>query len=562
MRIKTKKFFIVLSIIIIGLATLFIGRRILYNRIKDAIQQKILALNMQDLHVTYDTLYIDWTYNKITAEKIVVTKNSYDTTCIYPEFISVNKVSIKGFDLITFLVNRHIDLGEINIDQPRIILRQSSSFLTLDSGQQKQTEAIINVDNVTITEAEFNYIDSASCDVKNKVKTNISVADLNLLLIPGHPVDYSFVNMTLDSTDILLPKSQYLLSVQKSTLSLTERTLSLDSIHIIPQYSKLEFGKELGYEMDRFEGVIPFVKMTKFDFTFQDTLALRAEKASTQFFLKAFRDRRLPDNKTYKNLPMEALHQLRLGLQLDTVTIVKSYVSYEEMSKEAPNGFTTFFDNLEGMLIGVDNINPRESGKTLLHAKSNIMGQGSIELVCVMPWKKNANYSAHGVVRNLSMTKFNDALEPIANIKVESGRLNDLSFNFYFNNLRSDGEIRMEYKDLKLVSLRDDKEIEEIIRKNKWSKKDRDDYKVNPFKSFLLNTFIIKRNLDEDDPEEIKTGTVLFYRNTSKSIFNYLWKSVFSGIKNAYNLDKLQAKVQLKKEKKEKRKEKRRRKNS
>jgi hypothetical protein len=232
------------------------------------------------------------------------------------------------------------------------------------------------------------------------------------------------------------------------------------------------------------------------------------------------------------------------------------------MSKEAPNGFTTFFDNLEGMLIGVDNINPRESGKTLLHAKSNIMGQGSIELVCVMPWKKNANYSAHGVVRNLSMTKFNDALEPIANIKVESGRLNDLSFNFYFNNLRSDGEIRMEYKDLKLVSLRDDKEIEEIIRKNKWSKKDRDDYKVNPFKSFLLNTFIIKRNLDEDDPEEIKTGTVLFYRNTSKSIFNYLWKSVFSGIKNAYNLDKLQAKVQLKKEKKEKRKEKRRRKNS
>jgi hypothetical protein len=562
MRIKTKKLFIVLSIVIIGIATLFIGRRILYNRIKDAIQQKILALNMQDLHVTYDTLYIDWTYNKITAEKIIVTKNLYDSTCIYPEFISVNKVSIKGFDLITFLINRHIDLDEINVYQPRVMLRQPSSFLALDSGQQKQTEAIINIDNVILTEAEFNYLESTTCEPKNSIKTNISVVNLNLLLIPGHPVDYSFASLTMDSTDILVPKSQYLFSVRKSTLNQTDRTLSLDSIHIVPQYSKLEFGKELGYEMDRFEGVIPYLKFAKFDFTFQDTLSLRAQKVSTQFFIKVFRDKRLPDKKTYKNLPMEALRRLSFGLQLDTVTIAKSYVSYEEVSKDAPNGFTTFFDNLEGMLVGVDNVNPRESGKTLLRAKSNIMGQGSIELVCVMPWKKNANYTARGVVRNVSMTKFNDALEPIANIKVESGRLDDLSFKFYFNNLRSDGEISMEYKDLKLVSLRDDKEIEEIIRKNKWTKKDPDDYKVNPFKTFLLNTFVIKRDLDKDDPEEIKTGTVLFYRNTSKSIFNYLWKSVLSGIKNAYKLDKLQAKVELKKEKKEKRKERRKHKNS
>jgi hypothetical protein len=366
----------------------------------------------------------------------------------------------------------------------------------------------------------------------------------------------------MDSTEILAPKSQYSFSIQKSVFNKTARTLSIDSIFITPQYDKLAFGRALGYEMDRFEGVIPFIKMRKFDFTFQDTLVLRAEKSSTQFFVKVFRDKRLPDKKTYKNLPMEALRQMSLGLQLDTVTVLKSYVSYEEVSKEAPSGFTTFFDNLEAVLLHIDNINPQESGKTILRAKSNIMGQGAIELVCIMPWEKNANYTARGVVRNVSMTKFNDALEPIANIKVESGNLDDLSFKFYFNNLRSEGEISLEYKDLKLVSLRDDKEIEEIIRKNKWTKKDRDDYKVNPFKSFLLNTFIIKRNLDEDDPEKVKSGTILYYRNTSKSVFNYLWKSVFSGVKNAYNLDKLQAKEKEKKEKKAKRRERRKRKNS
>jgi hypothetical protein len=32
---------------------------------------------------------------------------------------------------------------------------------------------------------------------------------------------------------------------------------------------------------------------------------------------------------------------------------------------------------------------------------------------------------------------------------------------------------------------------------------------------------------------------VEFYRDTRRSIFNYWWKSVFSGIKSAYKLDKL-----------------------
>jgi hypothetical protein len=41
-----------------------------------------------------------------------------------------------------------------------------------------------------------------------------------------------------------------------------------------------------------------------------------------------------------------------------------------------------------------------------------------------------------------------------------------------------------------------------------------------------------------------------------------MWKSVLSGVKNAYKLDKLQAKADSKKEKKARRKERRERKHS
>jgi hypothetical protein len=45
--------------------------------------------------------------------------------------------------------------------------------------------------------------------------------------------------------------------------------------------------------------------------------------------------------------------------------------------------------------------------------------------------------------------------------------------------------------------------------------------------------------MDENDEKSERTGTVEFYRDTRRSIFNYWWKSVFSGIKSAYKLDKL-----------------------
>ena len=46
--------------------------------------------------------------------------------------------------------------------------------------------------------------------------------------------------------------------------------------------------------------------------------------------------------------------------------------------------------------------------------------------------------------------------------------------------------------------------------------------------------------MDGNVPEHKRTGVIDFHRDTSKSIFNYWWKSLLTGIKSAYNLDKLE----------------------
>jgi hypothetical protein len=70
----------------------------------------------------------------------------------------------------------------------------------------------------------------------------------------------------------------------------------------------------------------------------------------------------------------------------------------------------------------------------------------------------------------------------------------------------------------------------------------RADLKKDNLKTFIINTFVLKKNMDDRLPAEKRTGTVLFYRDTTRSTFNYWWKSLSSGLKSAFHLDKPAAK--------------------
>ncbi|HEY0769513.1 MAG TPA: hypothetical protein VGD31_04205, partial [Sphingobacteriaceae bacterium] len=88
-------------------------------------------------------------------------------------------------------------------------------------------------------------------------------------------------------------------------------------------------------------------------------------------------------------------------------------------------------------------------------------------------------------------------------------------------------------------------------RKHK-SKKSEDDLRKDNFKTFIINAFLVKKNLDETVPAEKRSGTIHFERDRSRSIFNFWWKSVFTGVKSAFNLDKAEATVEKLKSRKKK----------
>lgn len=535
---KYKILFTVLLVTIVAAVFLWI-RSYVFSQIGVTINKKIESLKVSGFNVEYDSLSVDWKKNIFEIYGLVLDRNAYDTACVYPEFISVAKVRAEGLRLFPLIINNVLDLEALYLDTPRVLMRENSLF-QLDSTARRENEFTFRSDRVELNAANLKYIDSLHCQVISALQSNVAVEGLEMEFRIEKEFEYSADKVTLASSALDLPREFYSVRVRETTMDFLNEKLAMDSIRIIPAFGKIEFGRKLGYESDRFEGIIPFARVSDFSFSFLDSAWVKAELAEVQFFLKIFRDKRLPFKKVPKLLPIDALQSLPFGLLIDSLKITNSYVQYEEYPEEGSDAGGVFFDNLYAVLSNITNLS--KSGHTNLRANAALMGRGKIAVAATFPLNRDQRSSISGSLQDFPIEKINPMLTPSTNIKVTSGQMHKLSFNFWFNVIRSDGEIELNYEDLKLLSYKEEDD------ENRGSAPEKDN-----LKTFIMNTFVFRKNMDEKVPEEKRTGTVMFERDNNRSIFNFWVKSLLSGIKSAYNLDKMAEKKTERENKKEER---------
>ena len=548
---KRKRTLYALIAIAVIATALVAARSFVLKKVRENLLSKIETLNKSDIKIHYDTIYVDWARNILTIEKLVIEKDAYDTTCIYPEFISSQKVTVNGLGLLSLIFQNELSIDEIHLFKPHWVLHQKSQLL-LDSASRKETEFEVYVKRIRIDSMRMEFTDSLQCSLLTGFRSSATVKDLNLSFHADRPTDYSFSEVTTHRTRVDLPGSLYSITVRETRLNLQDHSFELDTLRVIPSLGKLQFGRKLGNDVDRVEGVVPYLKLSKLNLHYGDTVIADAGEADVQFFLKLFHDKRLPHKKKTVPLPIEALRKLPFGLSLEKLKITKSYVEYEEVPANADESGKVFFDNLEGTISPLTNDANNLDGETILKAKADFMGQGKLAVEGMLPWNTRKKSRVKGSLSGLSFTKLNSMVEPSANMEFESGVLNRIEFAFQYNDDASIGEVSLNYQDLKIVTYRTDEQVEKVEKKKRNRKKTEEELRKDNLKTFIVNAFVVRKNLDENVPEEKRTGEIRFERDKTRSVFNYWWKSLFTGIKSAFNLDKAQATVDKLKGKKKK----------
>lgn len=545
---------IIILVIVLTGGAIFV-RSYLLGGFRDRVLERIKALNEGDIHVHYDSVYLDWKRNIFTIENLVVERDAYDTTCVSPEFASAKRVEVRGLGFLSLLMRKEVNVTELHITNPHIVIRKNSGLLR-DSAAKKVSAFKVYLEKIVIDSMKVEIMDSV-CHLSYGIRSHIELNDLDLTINPKRSPDFSFGNLSLNEIEIDAPDALYSFRVKKSTIDLAGKSLSIDTIKIIPSLSKIQFGRKIGFDVDRIEGVIPFIKMNNLKLHYIDTFSVDATTAEIQMFLKIFHDKRLPHKNQRVPLPVEQLRKLRFGLNIDSLIVRKSYVEYEEFPAEAHEAGKVFFDNLRAVIHNVTNDFARNEGKTMMAAEADFMGQGALELKTIFPWKNDDQCLMEGSLKNFPFKTLNSMVEPAANMQFESGKLNRLDFNFSYDQQRSRGKLSLNYEDLKLVSFKSDEQLAKDAEKAKGKKrrkKNGDDDKRDNLKTFIINAFIIRKNLDESVPEEKRTGDIAWERDQVRSIFNYWWKSLFTGIKSAFGLDKIEARVKSLKKKNGKKK--------
>ncbi|MBT1702413.1 DUF748 domain-containing protein [Chryseosolibacter indicus] len=526
--IKKRTIFITGFLLLFSATLVIVGREILFDYLRNRMEDQLYALRDSGYILNYDSIGVNWQANEVVIHNLKIKRELDTALCKNTDFVSAKLIKACGIRILPLLLKRHLSFEKIEFDSSHVVLHRS--FLTKSQSPSKpRREFTIKIDELKLPKLQLEYFDTTGCEANTKYSSNVDVKEFVLSFYEDQPAFFNLSSFKIDSVKIDLPFDFYTFTIKQLSIDQSAKLFKLDTLKIIPQLGKIAFGRKKGFEIDRFEGVIPYLNLYDLVINRSDSLSIQAEKLTVQFFLKVFRDKRLLFKNTYKPLPIEMLKKLTFGLKIPLMVVNKSYVKYEEFALEADSAGSLYFDDLYATIKNIDNTKSNANKEMEMYAESAFLGQGDLKVRATFPWLNSKRYSLNGSLKNMDMKRLNAMLEPALKVRAESGRLHRLSFNFTYDNDISNGMIDLYYNDFKLLTY-----------KSGDKSKNTKESKIAAFKTFLLNTFIIKKNMDERFPDEERKGEIDFERDKSKSIFNYWVKSLLSGIKSAYNIDKLE----------------------
>ncbi|WP_372638898.1 hypothetical protein, partial [Fodinibius sp.] len=447
------------------------------------------------------------------------------------------EIEVTGMNLFSSLTGDELRIGTIRLTQPDISAlknphdtgasKDSSRSSSLDStilAAISERYRAIEIDQFIIQEGYGTFTQSGD--------TLSSLRQLDLFLRNIRVDSASAQSGRIFITDEVeikagdfmtkLPDSLNVLRFSQLSVSSDEGIISLDSLQLIPRFGELEFARRHGSTIDRIALTIPDIRFEDINFPLLvDSAHVYARYGHIQSpELEDYLNRGIAGGPpTSKPLPFIAFRDLKTPVKIDSLRIENAFISYSEYVGDTPRAGTITFEETDAVLRSISNYPEDVKGgvTTTLDAESRVMGMGLLEAHFEFPMDTGEGFhKVSGQLHAVSMPAFNRMLEHVAFIRVDRGQLNSLEFEMTLNESQSSGTLVMNYEDFK-ISVLDKQSIQQHgLMEN--------------LKTFVANNFVVR---SDNTPESgMQAGRIRFERDETKSIFNYWWKSLLSGIKN------------------------------
>jgi len=330
------------------------------------------------------------------------------------------------------------------------------------------------------------------------------------------------------------------LSFGEIGFSTASSELYMNDFHLEPLYSKAEYSRKLGFQTDWADVTVRKVALHRINLRslFLDGKIIAGLVEIDSAVLNDYRDKRVALKPGYAPpMPHEILRNLKTYLRIDTVLLKSGRINYEEQTGNVPG--TVFFDKVKGILTGLtnDSVLLKAGLVTELKGTLNLMGTGIIDATLRFhPGDFRNTFSFSARMGSFDLTEVNPMVSNLMGVKVVSGRVNKVTIPLVnANDDFATGIMLLYYNDLSIDML--DK------KQTTWTK----------IKTGVIGWVIDDLIVSNENPSksgEMKLGIIQASRKKELGFPNYLWRSVFSGLKSTVGLKSNKQKDSTKKEEK------------
>lgn len=482
----------------------------------DVVTSKIVLVNA---HLRPDTLvYAQLEQAKIAPDDI------FD--------ITISQLSIDDIVPSEFLINKAINLHRLFINQPVISVKHKKQPYNVPEDDSSKTvfEKIkkdiskIQVDTIILNNIDFIYNNTSLHKVTRLSNVKLFFSDILLDSLSQFDKQrflfaknclISIKDYTVNTSDSL-----YRFKIGEIEIQTKNQAMQLKKLQFMPRVPVQAFYKKIKHQQDRFEVTTEQISFNKVDWwaIIREESFLVRKVSMVNGTIKIFNDKSQPvDTKSKMNkYPHQLIMKLPFTLKLDTIALNNIDLSYTELNPKSGEKGTLYFDNIQAMITNITNdkeqINTDHFMK--IRAKAVFMKKSPVTagFIFDLAKYKNGNFNVTASLGALQAEALNPITVPLGMLKVNTVNIKSLNVTMKGDNYQGTGTVKMIYDDLNITAL----------------KSTGDTLKKRGLLSFIANTFVIKKeNPFKNKP--IRVETVSYPRNTQKSFFNLVWKTIFTG---------------------------------
>ncbi|MEO6734124.1 MAG: hypothetical protein ABIN01_23080 [Ferruginibacter sp.] len=502
--------------------------------------QSIVSYFIKDVRVTVENVQLPTSKNntRINLEKV-----DYNANKRYLHIASVKQYLDNNMNPVIDL--KKIQVNELNTDAFILQQRLKAGQISCDGGvvtiYVKKNADDKKASRGKSLELSSDIIDQAQVGGINLGSTKIIIADKSQ---PGKPPfilnnarfkltkmlkidEGASINNIINNAEWELSANgfsfntnnkMYKISVGNFVINTATSIVKINNFLLKPLLTEQQFVKQSRHQNDQYNFTINDIILSGVNTKkLLINEELEVDKASFQPILKIYNDRTLPPGTESKvgKYPFQSLLKLSLPVYIRTATIQNASVFYRERALKSKLIGNVFFNNINATLANITNMPDRIKANPLLklNATAKFLNAGNVSTEWRFPLNdNNGAFSIKGQLKDMDALALNSIIEPLAMASIKSGHISEVEFTINGTDTKGTGNILFLYEDLKL----------NILKKG-----DEAELKKKGLVSLFANTLIKNDNTSRSNSKD-----VIYDRDITKSFFNLVWKTIFTGAKN------------------------------